>query len=374
MDSNKVVFLLTLFSILYCHAEPQKFKRAMIRNKNPSIFNKHIYNIPSILKDIRDNPNRRNLVSEEEDGEPDIYVVRRRSYDEDVEKFNRAKIRNPSIFRRNFVSAEDSEPNVYVVRKSAHDQDHHKNDYKMHRRMYDFHPGMRSPILSAPTSPNHLPEAEPILPGHTLLRPALGMLKSQVKFPHKEMDDGAGVYGNLNNLGISYSGTGERVLYTGFRRSNNNNLENEAVRNNKPRFLIALIGATRNNEFPEKPIARYIDYGKLERERKQKREEEKKRALMPPDPYNIFETENKVKDVKRLLTSLSANGVTLEFFEIPRLKVEAMQDENKHESILPYAEFLQMNSYLRMSPSENYGLFGASRLESPAGIKKYVRR
>ncbi|XP_059049458.1 uncharacterized protein LOC131844562 [Achroia grisella] len=76
-----------------------------------------------------------------------------------------------------------------------------------------------SGIIGAPSRPNHLPEAEPILPGHTLIRPALGMLKSSVKFPHKDSDNGAGVYGNINNLGIRYDGKNERVLYSGFRRT-----------------------------------------------------------------------------------------------------------------------------------------------------------
>ncbi|XP_052753818.1 uncharacterized protein LOC113523056 isoform X2 [Galleria mellonella] len=76
-----------------------------------------------------------------------------------------------------------------------------------------------SSILGAPSLPSHLPEAEPILPGHTLIRPALGMLKSAVKFPHKDLDNGAGVYGNVNNLGIRYDGRNEKVLYTGFRRT-----------------------------------------------------------------------------------------------------------------------------------------------------------
>ncbi|KAI8430305.1 hypothetical protein MSG28_000615 [Choristoneura fumiferana] len=50
---------------------------------------------------------------------------------------------------------------------------------------------------------SHLPAAEPILPGHTLLRPALGMLKSAIKFPHRENENGEGVYGHIDNLGIS---------------------------------------------------------------------------------------------------------------------------------------------------------------------------
>nr|XP_049697777.1 uncharacterized protein LOC126054911 [Helicoverpa armigera] len=93
--------------------------------------------------------------------------------------------------------------------------------------MSDFHPGMKTTILGTPTRANQLPEAEPILPGHTLLRPALGMLKSAVKFPHKDLDNGAGVYGNIDNLGITYGGTGERVLYTGFRRNNDDSYQDD---------------------------------------------------------------------------------------------------------------------------------------------------
>ncbi|XP_030022953.2 uncharacterized protein LOC115442120 [Manduca sexta] len=79
-----------------------------------------------------------------------------------------------------------------------------------------------SVLLGAPSMPSHLPEAEPILPGHTLIRPARGMLKSAVKYPHLELDNGAGVYGNVNNLGIRYDGRNERVQYSGFRRTPNN--------------------------------------------------------------------------------------------------------------------------------------------------------
>ncbi|KAJ8733761.1 hypothetical protein PYW07_014312 [Mythimna separata] len=333
MDSIKVVFLLTLFSIVKCHADLWQFRRAVSKNKVPTIFNKNIYNIPSILKDIRDNP-----------------------------------------YRRSLVSTEDSEPNVIVVRKSSFGQNHPKTDYRMHRRMYDFHPGMKSNIISAPAAPNHLPEAEPILPGHTLLRPALGMLKSQVKFPHKDMGDGAGVYGNFNNLGITYSGTGERVLYTGFRRSDNNFNDDDTVRKNQPRFLIALLHE--KPIYEEKPIARFIDYGKREIENKKRLEEEKQKKLMPPDPYNAYATENKIREVKRLLKSLTSNGVTLEFFEIPRLKVEAMKDENDQQSIKPYTEFLvdaHEKDLSRDRPQKSRTL-AASRQGGPAGIKRYIRR
>jgi hypothetical protein len=56
-------------------------------------------------------------------------------------------------------------------------------------------------ILGVPKYPEELPEAEPILPGHTLLRPTKDMLKSAAKFPHKDTD--TAVYGNMNNLGIT---------------------------------------------------------------------------------------------------------------------------------------------------------------------------
>ncbi|XP_026323545.1 uncharacterized protein LOC113232881 isoform X3 [Hyposmocoma kahamanoa] len=88
----------------------------------------------------------------------------------------------------------------------------------MRRVYFEFHPQSVSTILGAPSDISHLPPAEPILPGHTLLRPALGMLKSQVKFPHRELENGAGVYGNIANLGLKYGNRNERVVYTGFRR------------------------------------------------------------------------------------------------------------------------------------------------------------
>ncbi|CAH2099528.1 unnamed protein product [Euphydryas editha] len=89
---------------------------------------------------------------------------------------------------------------------------------KKERRFYQYDPRELSNILGVPSRASHLPEAEPILPGHTLLKPTLGMLKSAVKFPHKELEDGAGVYGNIDNLGIRYDGRNQRNLYTGFRR------------------------------------------------------------------------------------------------------------------------------------------------------------
>lgn len=56
--------------------------------------------------------------------------------------------------------------------------------------------------MGMPTLASHLPPAEYILPGHTLMRPGLGMLKSSIKFPHRDPDNGAGVYGHIDNLGI----------------------------------------------------------------------------------------------------------------------------------------------------------------------------
>ncbi|XP_072935922.1 uncharacterized protein [Epargyreus clarus] len=73
-------------------------------------------------------------------------------------------------------------------------------------------------ILGMPRFPEDLPRAEPIIPAHTLLKPALGMLKSSIKYPLRE--DDMPVYGNLNNLGITYGKTNERVLYTDFRKTN----------------------------------------------------------------------------------------------------------------------------------------------------------
>ncbi|KAF9409662.1 hypothetical protein HW555_011036 [Spodoptera exigua] len=134
-------------------------------------------------------------------------MLRRSFYEEDDD--------DNLSYRRGFVSVE--EPEDY--RKSTFYQYDPNGQYKASRRLYDY-AGMRLPIIGSPTIPSQLPEAEAILPGHTLIRPALGMLKSAVKFPHKDLNDGAGVYGNIDNLGITYGGTGERVLYTGFRRNN----------------------------------------------------------------------------------------------------------------------------------------------------------
>ncbi|XP_050553335.1 uncharacterized protein LOC118262724 [Spodoptera frugiperda] len=142
-------------------------------------------------------------------------------------------------YRRAFVSAED----LGDFRKNTKYEFDPNDLYKTNRRLYDSHAGMRSPIIGAPRVPSHLPEAEAILPGHTLIRPALGMLKSAVKFPHKDLDNGAGVYGNIDSLGITYGGTGERILYTGFRRNNNDFSlpESSDSLNFRPRYIIALV-------------------------------------------------------------------------------------------------------------------------------------
>ncbi|CAH2069004.1 unnamed protein product, partial [Iphiclides podalirius] len=73
-------------------------------------------------------------------------------------------------------------------------------------------------ILESPKKVENLPKAERILPGHTLIKPSLGMLKSAAKYPQAGLSNL--VYGNLNNLGITYGKTNERILYTGFRKSN----------------------------------------------------------------------------------------------------------------------------------------------------------
>ncbi|XP_014354718.2 uncharacterized protein LOC106707795 [Papilio machaon] len=73
-------------------------------------------------------------------------------------------------------------------------------------------------VLEIPDEVEDLPRAEPIVPGHTLLRPALGMLKSSVMFPQKDYRNF--VYGNIDNLGITYGNTYDRVLYTDVRKTN----------------------------------------------------------------------------------------------------------------------------------------------------------
>lgn len=61
--------------------------------------------------------------------------------------------------------------------------------------------GSNEDILETPKYVEHLPEAEPIVPGHTLIRPSSEMLKSAVKYPQADLNNL--VYGNLNNLGIT---------------------------------------------------------------------------------------------------------------------------------------------------------------------------
>ncbi|XP_050684726.1 uncharacterized protein LOC126979453 isoform X2 [Leptidea sinapis] len=110
---------------------------------------------------------------------------------------------------------------AHIARTQAESKGYLQIDQQLpsRRSFYEYDPREVSNIIGLPSRPSHLPEAEPIHPGHTLIRPALGMLKSAVKFPHKELEDGAGVYGNYENLGIRYDSKNERVLYSGFRRS-----------------------------------------------------------------------------------------------------------------------------------------------------------
>ncbi|KAL4707654.1 hypothetical protein ACJJTC_007004 [Scirpophaga incertulas] len=71
-------------------------------------------------------------------------------------------------------------------------------------------------IIDVPKKPKDLPKTEAILPGHTLQKPSVDIKQSAAKYPHKNME--GAVYGNIQNLGITYGKTAHRVLYTGFRR------------------------------------------------------------------------------------------------------------------------------------------------------------
>ncbi|XP_063634259.1 uncharacterized protein LOC134804882 [Cydia splendana] len=84
------------------------------------------------------------------------------------------------------------------------------------RRFFTYNQYEGESVVGVPSNQYHLPNAEPILPGHTLIRPTLGMLKSAVTFPHVDKD--AGIYGNPDNLGIRYGGRSGRILYSANRR------------------------------------------------------------------------------------------------------------------------------------------------------------
>ncbi|XP_063547482.1 uncharacterized protein LOC134754931 [Cydia strobilella] len=84
------------------------------------------------------------------------------------------------------------------------------------RRLFEYNRHEGESVIGVPSNEWHLPNAEPILPGHTLIRPTLGMLKSAVTFPHVEND--IGIYGNPSNLGIRYGGRSGRILYSSNRR------------------------------------------------------------------------------------------------------------------------------------------------------------
>ncbi|XP_073948036.1 uncharacterized protein isoform X3 [Choristoneura fumiferana] len=128
------------------------------------------------------------------------------------------------------------------------------------RRVFQFNPYEGGTVLGVPSRASHLPAAEPILPGHTLLRPALGMLKSAIKFPHRENENGEGVYGHIDNLGIRYDGKNERVLYSGFRRM----LINDKMVDHKERtystsrhpkiIYILITGAAKTDMFDHKIV------------------------------------------------------------------------------------------------------------------------
>ncbi|XP_045515143.1 uncharacterized protein LOC123708468 [Pieris brassicae] len=93
-------------------------------------------------------------------------------------------------------------------------------------------------ILGVPKYVEHLPRAEKILPGHTLLKPSFGMLKSAVKFPQRSLSNN--VYGNINNIGIAFGNTNERVRYTDFRKTEN--------------VMAAIVGAIKNIKSKTSPI------------------------------------------------------------------------------------------------------------------------
>ncbi|CAH0406172.1 unnamed protein product [Chilo suppressalis] len=143
-------------------------------------------------------------------------------------------------------------------------------------------------ILGAPSLASHLPEAESILPGHTLLRPALGMLKSSIKFPHKHLNDGAGVYGNYENIGIRYDGRQKRVLYSGFRRALSDYLMVVPVYSNskKPEFVVtsAVLDLDKEHSTKHKIMQLYKSLKSTDNNKKKR-----KKIIQKPSYLNMME-------------------------------------------------------------------------------------
>ncbi|XP_073959149.1 uncharacterized protein [Choristoneura fumiferana] len=125
--------------------------------------------------------------------------------------------------------------------------------------------------ISTVTEPNDIdddievvPRDEPTPPGHSLIKPSSDTLESAAKYPHKDVS-GSLVYGNLNNLGITYGKTRDRVLYSGFRRSNNvwEDLLRKIQKAYKPRYRrYPVIIILRKNPYPYQTLVNSAGYNK----------------------------------------------------------------------------------------------------------------
>ncbi|XP_062528715.1 uncharacterized protein LOC110386884 isoform X2 [Bombyx mori] len=71
--------------------------------------------------------------------------------------------------------------------------------------------------MGTPDDFEQLPGAQPLQAGLILLKPSRGDLISPAKLPYK--DDTNLVYGNTDNLGITYGKTKDRLLHANFRKA-----------------------------------------------------------------------------------------------------------------------------------------------------------
>ncbi|XP_060810563.1 uncharacterized protein LOC132904372 [Amyelois transitella] len=74
---------------------------------------------------------------------------------------------------------------------------------------------------------SHVPRTGGLHPGHALLKPLGRMLESAANYPKDNLDHL--VYGNPKNFGITYNKTRDRIRYTGFRRTNDDNMVENVV-------------------------------------------------------------------------------------------------------------------------------------------------
>ncbi|KAG7304184.1 hypothetical protein JYU34_011119 [Plutella xylostella] len=158
--------------------------------------------------------------------------------------------------------------------------------------------------------PSDQPPSEPLLPGHTLLRPTLGSLKSAVKFPQK-YDDGY---------------EGDRVRYSDFRRAPPRYMV-ESNRNNGLEKLLSKIWAPKTKGNTPFYYAQPLD-SDVENGLQGVPSLEKSRYKVKSNRQTI-ENRNRLKNIMMLLSELVARTNT-----IKQLKVEMSDSGEEYPDVL----------------------------------------